>query len=221
MIIHPRYSQGETCELQPTYTVHRHTCIPRRLTVITSRRRLWGFPLLSLYLPILFDYFYKHYCFHYRKTKVFVNLGEDSFKGVMIATGEVKAQKSSSSCRLCSVSCRPASWGSPSGTQPTSNTKDRKQSQDSTEALDLGAQGLGTDRVNSRTEVLNGELMSHSTKCFYDQILIITLHYKWTAKIKRNLKEASNIEDHSQNKQDQKSNLIKCREPFKGSTPKI
>ena len=63
--------------------------------------------------------------------------------------------------------------------------------------------------------------MSHSTTCLYDQILIITLQYEWTAKIKRNLKEASNIEERSQNKQDEKSNLIKCREPSKGSTSKI
>ena len=63
--------------------------------------------------------------------------------------------------------------------------------------------------------------MSHSTTCLYDQILIITLQYEWTAKIKRNLKEASNIEEHSQNKQDEKSNLIKGREPSKGSTSKI
>ena len=63
--------------------------------------------------------------------------------------------------------------------------------------------------------------MSHSTTCLYDQILIITLQYEWTAKIKRNLKEASNIEERSQNKQDEKSNLIKGREPPKGSTSKI
>ena len=63
--------------------------------------------------------------------------------------------------------------------------------------------------------------MSHSTTCLYDQILIITLQYEWTAKIKRNLKEASNIEERSQNKQDEKSNLIKGIEPSKGSTSKI
>lgn len=34
----------------------------------------------TLYLPKLFDYRYKHYCFCSRKTKVLVNLGEDSLK---------------------------------------------------------------------------------------------------------------------------------------------